>query len=417
LITNIESAKKKIVLISSGQPSLNPRLVKEADSLVENGFEVTVLYSYWNEWGTEIDKKLLPLKNWQAVRVGGDPHQKKLTYFLSRLINRFCVLITNKTGIRYFADFAVSRSSWFLIRTAKKYSADLYIGHNLGALPATVKAAKKHKKPCGFDAEDFHRYESSNDINDGGVTLKTFIENKYIPQLSYISASSKQIAHAYQQLFPDKQPLTILNVFPFGAGIKKVIPKAGAPIKLFWFSQVIGPSRGIEDAAKVLHLLKNDDFELHLLGYHTNQTKAFIDDLNDGGVKIFYHHPVMPDALVEFASQFDIGLAMEPGFSINNDFALSNKIFTYMQAALTIVASDTTAQSDLLAQYPTIGAIYSKGDAQSLADVLSGYNKNRDKLLKSREASWHLAKDTLNWKNESRKFLTLINQTINKAEG
>ena len=50
----------KIVLISPGQPSLNPRLVKEADTLAANGYDVTVLYSYWNDWGAKFDKTLLP---------------------------------------------------------------------------------------------------------------------------------------------------------------------------------------------------------------------------------------------------------------------------------------------------------------------------------------------------------------------
>lgn len=62
---------KKIVLVTSGQPSLNPRLVKEADALVEAGYEVTVIYQYWNEWGTDLDKVLLPQKKWKTIRVGG----------------------------------------------------------------------------------------------------------------------------------------------------------------------------------------------------------------------------------------------------------------------------------------------------------------------------------------------------------
>ncbi|MDB4919645.1 hypothetical protein [Mucilaginibacter sp.] len=416
MTARINSVKKKIVLVSSGQPSLNPRLVKEADALDAGGYEVTVLYAYWNAWGTDLDKKLLPHKQWRAVRTGGDPEQKRVTYFLSRIIHKFSLLVTKHTGIKYFTQLAIARSSYFLIRETKKHKADLYVGHNLGALPAVVKASQKHKKLCGFDAEDFHRYETSNSDNDSEVILKAFIEDKYIPQVNYLSASSAQITNAYHQLFPAKKPVTLLNVFPFNNEVKQPQLNTSHPIRLFWFSQVIGVSRGIEDVVKALHILKDDNFELHLLGYHSNQTIDFIEQLNNGAGKIFYHQPVTPGALVEFAAQFDIGLAMEPGFSVNNDFALSNKIFTYMQAGLAIVASDTTAQSALFDQYPSIGTTYHKADAQSLAGVLSGYNKNRNKLLESREASRLLAKNTLNWENESKKFLTLVRQTLNKAE-
>jgi glycosyltransferase involved in cell wall biosynthesis len=411
----LNNQSKTIVLVSSGQPSLNPRLVKEADSLAEAGYKVKVLYAYWNEWGTKMDAGLLPSKKWEGICTGGSPHQTPLLYLLSRVIHKFSLLAVKKAGIRYFSDFAIARSSYFLIRGAKRHKADLYIGHNLGALPAIAKAAKKYQTPCGFDAEDLHRYEASNDDHDQDVILKTYIENKYIPQTNYLSASSAQIADAYHQIFPEKQPIVLLNVFSAKAEIKPPQPNTSKSVKLFWFSQVIGPSRGIEDAVKALQILKGHNFELHLLGYHSAETINFIDELNGGVAEIYYHHPLTPDALFEFASQFDIGLALETGFSRNNDFALSNKIFTYMQAGLAVVASDTTAQSALLMQYPSIGEIYQKGDAQSLANVLSGYYKNRNKLFKSRDESFRLAKETLNWNNESKKFLSLVKKTLSNV--
>src|SRR6202042_3813339 len=101
-----------------------------------------------------------------------------------------------------------------LIREARRHKADLYICHNLGALPATVNAAKVNNKPCGFDAEDLHRYEESDNDDDSGVILKTYIESKYIPQVSYLTASSPGINDAYRQLYKDKTPVTLLNVFP-----------------------------------------------------------------------------------------------------------------------------------------------------------------------------------------------------------
>ncbi|MGZ3832288.1 MAG: hypothetical protein ACXVB0_02105, partial [Mucilaginibacter sp.] len=247
---------KKIVIISSGQPSLNPRMVKEADALADAGYDVTVLYAYWNDWGTRFDKPLLLSKKWKAICVGGDPVSKPLIYFLSRLIHKLARSINQKTKGRLFADLSISRASFFLTREAKKHSADLYIGHNSGALPATVKAAKTNVKPCGFDAEDFHRFEVSDDKNDPDVTLKTNIENRYIPGLDYLTASSPLIAQKYKDFFPDKEPVIILNVFPRDLSVQQEQSNKNGPIRLFWFSQTIGPGRGIEDILDALLLLK-----------------------------------------------------------------------------------------------------------------------------------------------------------------
>lgn len=406
----------KILLVTTGQPSLNPRLVKEADTLAANGFNVTVLYAYWNEWGTDLDKALLSARSWKAICVGGNPHTQPFTYFISRLIYRFSRFAEKNTRIGYFNKFALARSTFFLMRSAKKHIADLYIGHNLGALPAVVKAAKKHRKKCGFDAEDFHRYEISDDNKDFDVKLKSSVENKYIPQLNYLTASSTQITDAYTELFPSLKPVTILNVFPADAKISLPALNASPVVKLFWVSQTIGIKRGLEDVIQALQLLQQCKFELNLLGHHTNETKAYIERTNHGVASIYYHKPVAPDALSGFASNFDIGLALEPGFSFNNNNALSNKIFTYMQAGLAIIASDTIAQQYFINKYPQIGKVYTKGDPAALADVLLNYFNNRQSLYASSTASWQLAHKELNWETEGKKFLGLITNTLTNIE-
>jgi len=48
-------------------------LVKEADALTNAGYQVTVLYAYWNDWGTLYDEELLAGKNWKAIRASGAP--------------------------------------------------------------------------------------------------------------------------------------------------------------------------------------------------------------------------------------------------------------------------------------------------------------------------------------------------------
>jgi len=404
----------KIILISSGQPSLNPRLVKEADALVKNGYKVTVLYSYWNEWGTIFDKELIHDKKWEAKRIGGDPLQQPVIYFISRVIHKLAKILNKATKGRLLAEFAIARSAFFLIRSAKKHQADLYIGHNIGALAATVIAAKANRKPCGFDAEDFHRNELSNDIHHPDVILKTKLEEIYIPQLNYLTASSHPIAEAYQQLFPAKHPVVIRNVFPEYLSAEMPTVNRTNPIKLFWFSQTIGINRGLDNLIKALQLLKGQPFEVHLLG---NISQEIEDTLfQNATTGIHFHKPIPSVELPTFSSQFDIGLALEPAFSINNDLALSNKIFTYLQGGLAVIASDTNAQRQFMSQYPFIGKTFEKGNPESLADVLMSYHQHRDKLFEARKAALKLAREELNWEKESQKFLTEVRQILKAIE-
>nr|WP_294794364.1 hypothetical protein [uncultured Mucilaginibacter sp.] len=396
---------KKIILVTSGQPSLNPRLVKEADSLIQAGYNVTVFYAYWNDWATAYDIQLLANKKWSAIRVGGSPKRDRLSYLTSRIVQRMGRVINHPA----FAAMGLSRASHVLVGEVKRHRADLYIAHNLGALPAVITAAKKHNKPCGFDAEDFHRNEISDDKNDADVIKKSIIEDRFIPQLNYFTASSPQIAAIYNKLFPALKPVVLLNVFNKS---NTTLTKVHKPLKLFWFSQTIGIGRGIEDVVSALSTLKKDDFELHLLGYLPEFSINFVEEIKKGNINIKFHKPVAPDEVIAFAAQFDIGLALETQSPLNRDLCLTNKIFTYMQAGLTTVASQTTAQADFMRQNPAIGSTYPVGNVKALAEIILGYQQHPDKLMACKEASLQLAHEHYNWETESQKFLKLVEETL-----
>ena len=71
---------KRVVLITTGQPSTNPRIVKEADALFAAGYEVTLLYSFFIHWASEKDEVLLQKASWKYLMAGGSPDQKKSIY-------------------------------------------------------------------------------------------------------------------------------------------------------------------------------------------------------------------------------------------------------------------------------------------------------------------------------------------------
>lgn len=409
---------KKVLLITSGQPSLNPRLVKEADALAEKGFKVTVLYQYWNAWGTKLDKELLKNKKWNAIQVGGDPDKQKFHYNISRIIHKVSRSIYQKTGSKTAAIGAIARSSYYLIKEAKKIKADFYIGHNLGALPATVIAANFNNKKCGFDAEDFHRHETSDDANHPDVKLKRYLEEQFFPHLSYLSAASPLIAEEYKILFPALNISTILNVFPKKINNNIARTVSAAPLKLFWFSQTIGTNRGVQDIIKAMKLLEDKEIELHLYGYLPQESKAVFDELiaalNFTGLSnIYFHNPVAEEELLKLAAGFDIGFAIEPGFCINNKIALSNKIFTYLFGGCAIVFSNTPAQAHFYNRNKNIGYIYDSNDITALAAIISTYYGNRQLLRAHQENSKKLFEDEMNWQSESKKIIGVIESVLN----
>lgn len=405
---------QKIVLVTSGQPSLNPRLVKEADSLFEAGYDVTVVYLYWNNWGTDLDKQLLSEKKWKSIRVGGDPKSAKWIYWLSRIRHKLAQVSASKFGYHFgLPEQCIARGSLNLMRKVKGFKADLYIAHNLGALPAAILAAKTNHAKCGFDAEDFHRQEVTNNNHSKDFKLKKHIEDKYLPKVDYLTTASPLISETYKKLYPAIHPETILNVFP---SERKRLKKEKKNLKLFWFSQNIGKKRGLEEV--ISSLAYQENVELHLLGFSMPSIKEYFRKLSEQSSfrpeNIHYYSPIPSNEIIKFASQFDIGLATETGIPLNRDICLTNKIFTYIQSGLAIIASDTSAQKWLLESYPKMGFIYNKAEVNHLTSIIQNYLSNPELLEEHQANASKYAHDDLNWEHEEKKFLKKIAGTIGK---
>lgn len=405
----------KVVIVTSGQPSLNPRLVKEADALCESGYVVTVLYQYWNEWGTREDIELLKNKQWKAIRIGGSPKEQKITYWSRKILQKiFSFLIKN--GFSYGIVEWYLNSNWYLLyNEALRQRPNLIIGHNLGALASVVKSARKLNIKCGFDAEDFHRFEENDCLEDLKVKAKIYLENKYLPYLNYITTASPLISNSYKKLYPNLKFTTILNVFPIYKSLVKKDPYSES-INLFWFSQTIGKNRGLEDIIRAMGILKAQPLILTLLGNLTNEMKTYLLNLiNNVGLsesQIKFLQPVAPDEIFSICANHHIGLALEPGFSHNNNIALSNKIFTYLTAGLAVIATATDAQKKIMDENPGFGIVSSIGDSNEMANVLRNYLNDRTLLYHHQANALKLANNTFNWELEQEKFINLIKSTL-----
>jgi hypothetical protein len=87
--------------------------------------------------------------------------------------------------------------------------------------------------------------------------LVTTLEAHYLPICRHLTAASPGIGGAYQEAYGIQQFVTILNVFPRAQRPATEPPvKSDVPARLYWFSQTIGPGRGLEGLMPVLARLR-----------------------------------------------------------------------------------------------------------------------------------------------------------------
>lgn len=399
----------KIVMVTTGQPSTNPRMLKEVETLLQAGYLVKVFYVFWTHWAFETDKVILQKYPGVFVEVGGNPVNRKITYFFSRILHKACRIMS---GFPSLYQYTFSRATLFLELAAKKEQADLYIAHNLGALPAAVKAAKRRGKPCGFDAEDYHPGELKE--GDPQLMIVNRIENNFIKQCDYITAAAPLIGAAYQKRFPKQHVTTINNAFSIRF-LQSPAVTSKNKLRLFWFSQRVGPDRGLETIVQALAMLNGHNITLHLVGAVDETYKSELVQLSKADNKLYFIEPMSADKLFSYAAGFDVGIASEVPLTNNRDYCLTNKLFTYLLAGNAILASHTLAQEQFMLEDPGIGLLYKFNDATDAARQLDYLYTNREQLEVYKNNAITLAKTKYNWEKEAVLFMNTITSTLRKG--
>ena len=402
--------QKKIVLITTGQPSVNPRIIKEADAFHAAGYDVMLLYCFFIDWASKNDKVLLKKVPWKYQIVGGSPHEKKMLFFFTRLRNRICLLLSRILGSSFMLFERIQARAYDeLLQEAKRIKADWYIGHNLGTLSVAVQAALFHGGKAGFDFEDYHYGENLPEATKilGRIS---YLENKYLPMLSYFSTASDLITEAVKKDYPafKGSAITLNNCFPLKQQpIFKPKQSEDHTLQLFWFSQTIGINRGLEVLIKAITDLNDADIHLTLAGRCNQDMLAYIN-MHAGAMvnNIHFAGIIQPDLLPAFASQFDVGMAIELNIPANRDICLTNKIFTYLLAGNAIIFSETTMQLAFNKKYH-MGESFAVNDKIALAQKIKSY-KDIYKLNDQKMYNYKLAAEQQNWELESDKLITVI---------
>ncbi len=406
----------RVCLLSPGQPSTNPRLVKEADALAEAGYRVQALCGVWADWAEATDRELLRDRSWRCRYVGGRPGEERLLYHWTRLRyaagRRLAPLGPSRDrSLRW----GLSRVGEELRRAALASPADLYIAHYPGALAAAAEAAARHGGRLGYDLEDF--YSDRGAVDGPRLALIESCERRYLPRCDFVTAASPGIARGYRDKYGIPEPVCILNVFPASMRpARRPEASTAGPLRLYWFSQTIGAGRGLEDAVKALAAVAELPIELHLQGVWQEGFERALRGLAERrglpAGRIHAHPPVPPGRMVRESSRYDVGLALEPARDCNNDLTVSNKLFTYLLAGNALLATRTRGQAEICRQLGEAAATVPCGDAEALAGQLRTWYHDRESLNRARAAAWRAGGLRYHWDREKMLLLELVSRTL-----
>jgi glycosyltransferase involved in cell wall biosynthesis len=391
---------KKIVILNGNHLCHNPRVIKEADSLAAGGFDVEVLGAWLNEELIARDRDLMKRQRFRytpAVQLG-----------VGRSLGG-----TLLRGRRWLAWKAKRWWGWespeilgygvrTLLRAARTRGADLYIAHSEPALWVARELARDGRS-IGVDMEDWFSEDLPPEARrNRPLKLLRELEMSVLMASAHSTCTSQAMAAALVAAYGCREPLAIYNAFPWADretmdGELKDRRHRDLP-SIHWYSQSIGPGRGLEDLFAALRLL-DIKAEVHLRGNLWHGYREWLDRLipESWRERVFFHAIVPNDELLSRIAEHDIGVSLDPSEPQSRNVTVTNKILQYMQAGLAVVATSTLGQREVAAQAPAAVRLCRPRNAADLAQQLLYLLTAPTVLDEAKRASLAAARDRFCW--------------------
>jgi hypothetical protein len=405
----------RVCVVTAGHLSTCPRMLKAADALAGAGHRVRVVSARYIDWAAVADLDVGRSRPgaWAWTTVDAGRRTARWRHRAARLLASMAGPARCPLQV---AARAYGRSYPDLVPAALDEPMDLVYGGG-GALAAAAAIGRTAGVPYALDLEDFHSAEQ-DDSPAARVAhgLAERIERAVLPGAAFLTAGSAAIAAAYGETY-GVRAITVNNAFPLPARAPVLTSGLGAGLRLYWFSQTIGPRRGLEDAIRAMGE-GGIPGELHLRG---RVEAAYLESLVRlaealaPGLKVVQHDPAPPDSMVELCAGYDVGLSLEQGHVLNRALCLTNKAFTYILGGLAVAFTDTPGQRALAEDLGEGAIIYRPGDIRGLAAGLTRWAQDETGLQRAKTAAWDAAARRWHWEHPLERGALL--QAVARAVG
>lgn len=413
---------KKFLFILSGNLSTTPRALKSILSLPHD-YELDIVVINRNKLWAEKDSEIIKEYNLNVkhINLGRKPFYPWLkATILEKISQKFYPICKNSLNINAFASNKSSILLWHYLKDLNKTKYDFVLGYSAGSIYPIYKIAQKWRIPFLVDVEDYYPGEQIQIDSINEKKRREFLMEEILPKADVLTTASPLIAEYTLNLIGGHSRHTlVLNSFPMKEFIypeSVKIPKSiRNKLKIVWFSQKVSFERGLEqffDSLLMLDLEKNSQcLEITLIGemdpsFRQKIIMPFREKVDLEFLNIKEISPIPQKKLHLILTEFDIGLALEPGKDLNNELALSNKIITYAQAGLFILATATRAQVNFMQRHPEIGII-SKQTTIGIKESIEKLFKEFDKIRFNKIARFEKGK-LLSWENGGGNLIELI---------
>lgn len=402
----------KILILTSAHLCRNPRVVKEATTLGAAGYDVTVMSVSTQIRFERMDLEMMHGLSFKRVTIDyvastagarlADFFQRGATWAARQLCTRFGMETAQALG-----------PASALLRFARAFPADLTIVHTeipLWAAPHLIRDGRR----VAVDVEDWYSEDLlAADRRSRPLRLLRRAEEFALRHAAYASATAQSMADALTAAYRCPPPVVIRNTFPLQARSRANAPAAAGAPRFIWFSQTVGPGRGLESFLEAWARTTQPS-QVHLLGEvqpgFRQLLLARLPPARQGD--LHFIPPVPPEQLPLKLSEFDLGLALESRTPPSRDVTITNKLFQYLNAGLAVVATDTAGQREVMQAVPECGLLITADEPGAYAARLDALLGDRARLHAAQFAARAAAERKFCWEHDAPQLLSAVARAL-----
>ena len=402
----------KILILTSAHLCRNPRVVKEATTLGAAGYDVTVMSVSVQSRFEKMDQELmrgLPFKR-ITIDYAANTAPARVADFLQRAGTWAARRICSELEIETAQTLGPASA---LLRFARQFPADLTIVHTEIPIWAAQHLIGDGRR-VAVDVEDWYSEDLLYaDRQSRPIKLLRHAEEFALRHAAYTSATAQSMADALTESYHCKPPIVIRNTFPLQSRSRVDTPATTSAPSFIWFSQTIGPGRGLE-LFFAAWVRTTQPSKVYLLGdERAGYRQKLLARLPAHRRDDLHFIPlVTPEQLPFKLAEFDIGLALEPHWPLNRNITITNKILQYLNAGLAIVATDTAGQIEVMKAAPDCGLLITAHETTEYAAKLDSLISDHASLRRMQLAARDAAQRDFCWERETPRLLAAVDRAL-----
>ncbi|MFJ4443739.1 glycosyltransferase family 4 protein [Pseudomonas sp. NPDC089422] len=390
----------------SNDRQIDRRILLQADSLQEAGWQVTILAMPLDKRVTHEDERIQRIGALVETQARKENRILQI-YRLARSLMPMNGFFMRK--IKSFAwRFVIDQERFYMnlfMADGRRHVADVVVAHDLPMLAVGRALAEEFNAALVYDS---HELFSEQEFTPGEQRSWADIERRHVRSCKRVITVNPSIAHELESRYAISEVAVIHNaerICPLGARSWYLHERFAIPRDHFvlLFQGGFSAGRNLEELVQAMAYVS--DPRIHLVFLGEGQLSERLQRLTTKkrvGSRVHFH-PAVPQAqLLEVTTAADAGVIPYQAICLNNYYCTPNKLFEFISAGLPILASDLPELRRLVAGN-AIGRVESLDTPEKMASAITAMFQNADQLQAWRD-NLLTVRETLSWQREGERL-------------